>query len=225
MAAFTLNPDGVGTYSDWTNVGGATALISCSDASDATYIQNPADATGRRHSFTMEGLPVYAMTIVGDVSHNARIGRTGAAPGTGQAHFRYSGTTSELPGGGWTFGTTWTDQVTAYALAPGAVAWTPAIVNATEIGIYSWGSAVDVPLCAKLYATGTFSLPGGGLVFLLASHVGWAIGANLLLEHMPRVALEVWRHKLPGLGRFMLEPDEWEPAWRAWRAHPFRVYG
>jgi hypothetical protein len=67
-----------------------------------------------------------------------------------------------------------------------------------------------------LYRTVTFTYDAGSadaFGHLLGSLAGFAIGAGLLLREMPALS-----RFMGARGRVWLRPDEYEPAWKAWRA-------
>jgi hypothetical protein len=67
-----------------------------------------------------------------------------------------------------------------------------------------------------LYRTIDFDYPSGSadsFAHNIATWAGLAIGAGLLLREMPALAAYIWAR-----GRILLRPDEYERAWRAWKA-------
>jgi hypothetical protein len=70
------------------------------------------------------------------------------------------------------------------------------------------------------YFTMTY-VPAGGAFMLILSTALAAIGANLMLSEMPGVAKHLFRSSR---GEHVLEPSDYEPAWRALRAHNYPAW-
>lgn len=221
MPAFSLDPNAVGTYAAWTNSGGVDALESVSDATDAHFIYVPAGAGPIRHSFGLANLPAEARVVVPPVVLYSRW--DGAIGGMEDcwSFFRSGGVDSDSVVA-HTKDAAWHDFNNNFAVSPSG-GWTPAILNATEIGVMGTSTATALTM-TKLQATGNYTTGGGGFAFLVVSLVGAMLGANLALADMPGIAREVARTHRPGEGISIIQVHEYEAALRELRAHPFRAW-
>ena len=218
MSAFTLYPLAAGYTSAWGI--GAGSRPTCVQTNDAgtSYITKDGSIAGI-DAYTLDDLPGGAATVNGNVTANGYWGRSAINPGNANNGFRYSGTNGF--GGAFTCPPSWTLQSDAFAQAPGAVPWTPAVLNLTEILCQDAGTGTGGVFqhVTQLYATGDYTPGSGGFAYLIASHILPLLGAAIPLSKMRELALAVWRTKLPGIGRTLILPHEYELAWREWAAY------
>lgn len=164
MPAFTLRPNGQGTFSDWTLGAGASKPAAASDQNDGTFVFDP--ATAGSESYTLDNLPATAGAISGALTWHLRGNKAlgGVDAGT-HAFLRLdgfhvtSGFSPGLPVGSIE------EQTATFATPPGGGVWTPAKVNALEIGVYN-GLSVTFNF-HELWLTGTYTATTGGLGLIL----------------------------------------------------------
>jgi hypothetical protein len=204
MPAFTLRPnaDG-GTYQGWASY----YYVYQSDASDATYMN-----TGQNGvyiaSYPMADLPADAGAVSGDVIWHDRNTFTGDAPVSDWALFRYAGTDSYI--GVASYGGYIAEATATYSLAPGSAAWTPTIINATEIGVYANMGINDFLYCYDLWATGTY-LQAGGCLIPIYNLIGPLLGASLLWKDFLKIGSQ-WHQASKGT-RIRWSKEELAKAW------------
>lgn len=210
MPSFTLRPNGNGAYAGWAG----HSYTSLSDASDTTYMNTNAEAEFYS-SYTMADLPADAGSISGDVTWHNRNTYTGDAPISQQAFFRYSSTNSLVGVASYYYLGGIGEATAAYALAPGSAAWTPAILNATEIGCYANMGFNDFLYCYDLWATGTY-LQSGAFFVSIYNLVGPVlVGANLLYREFAEMVTHAQRQS--HRRRIIFSPDEVSEAWREYK--------
>lgn len=217
MPSFTLRPTAQGTYNDFALGSGSDKPSAMSDASDGTWIS--LSGTSGADSYVMQDLPADADTVEGSVTWNGR--HTKAAGGSGgvSARLRYSGTNSDGASLAPATFPTINEETTAYALAPGGGAWTPAVLNATEIGVVS---TLDVNYSAyDVWATGSYAQAGGMGFLFFFSWLLPLLGAGLDLATFRR-AMALLGDVAPGRPRF--SDAEIVRHWRAYNAWAWRTY-
>ncbi len=121
-------------------------------------------------------------------------------------------------------GTAWTgDLGSAIGYASYNAAWTAGVtlpnVNSAPSGISCVANGTNNVLCTLLYREVDFTPAAGGFPFLITSLVGALLGPGVRLVDMPAIAALVRRR-----GRCLIQPHEYELAWRELRAHPFRAW-
>lgn len=222
MPAFALNPDGTGYLDEWTPSGSPSYTV-VADSSDASYLYLPASAPSKTSAFTLSAMPDDAYTVDGSVTWNARCKTNAGYTGTKYAFFRYSAT-NDVQAVTWTNNATFQAVTKAYALAPGGGAWTPAVLNATEIGIACDPNVTEV-WCAKLQATGNYTADPGGCAVLMWALFGALVGGNLTLLDVARLARARARLAVRGC-RVLVRPDEYGDVlrWMTEYRHPIRVF-
>jgi len=221
MPAFQINPTAEGFYTGWTNAGGATKVISVTDAVDGNYIH---DAGGIAYqTFVLEDLPTEAVAIEGDVVGFERSRTAGTPDDPIRIRLRYSGTDADSTNISNT--TSFTDYTKNFGTAPGAVPWTPTILNATEGGVVTLAAAfAQQNRCTRFYLYGNYTPAGGGFAFLVVGLVGGLLGASLMLADMPGIARAVAQARVPGVGVSIIQPHEYQRALDELKSHPFRRY-
>jgi len=164
VPAFTLRPNGQGTFSDWTLGAGASKPSAASDQNDGTFVFDP--ATGGTESYTLDNLPATAGAISGALTYHIRGNKALGGVDNGTHGFlRLSGAhvtsafATSFPVGSID------EQTIVFTLPPGGGPWTPAKVNALEIGIYN-GLSVTLNF-HEMWLTGTYTATTGGLGLIL----------------------------------------------------------
>jgi len=225
MPAFTLEATAEGANTAWTASAG-TKVNCVSDADDGTYIYISGASSPGRQSFAAQDLPADAVGITAPVTCNAR-GKDGTSTADLiYSHFRYGGGNYE-DGTGWNFSTSVAAYARDWATGPGGGAWTIAMLNACEIGVYRAGSTNTVWV-TKYNVTGNY-IQAGACFLPIWSLLLPLLGAGIALPYMPRIALEMGRRPLaPGLCRVRFRPDEYASALRSlrdWRRPAFAFLG
>lgn len=215
MPAFTLEATAEGVNTQWTLGAGASKTVAVSDSDDGTYIYT---AGTNRQSFVTADLPADAVGVTAPVTCNCRGADVSATADLIHSHFRYSAANYE-DGTGWNFSTTPANYTRDWPTGPGGGAWTVAMLNACEMGVYKGGTTNNVRVY-KLNLSGNYFQAGACFIPLL-SLAAAAIGPGLQLVHMPGLARFIFEHRrMPGGARILIRPDEYEAAlasWRGWR--------
>jgi hypothetical protein len=217
MPAFTLEATAEGANTEWTLGSGASKTVAVSDSDDGTYIQITGVTSPGRQSFVAQDLPADAVGITPPVTCNARGKDVSATNDLVYSHFRYSAANYE-DATGWDFSTSVAAYTRDWANAPGGGSWTPAILNACEIGVYRAGTTNTV-MVMKYNVTGNYYQAGACFIPILSLMFG-LIGAGLSAADMPALARFIFDHRrMPGGARVLIRPDEYREALESWRRY------
>lgn len=227
MPAYTLEATAEGANTGWTLAAGASKTVAVSDTSDATYLTQSPTGVPSRQSFTMQDLPSDAEAVTAPVTCNCRGKDVTGTVDRCYSHWRYSGANYE-DATGWNFSTTIADYTRDWSTGPGGAAWTPAMLNACEMGFARLAGTNFTMAVYKYNVTGNYEQPGATFISI------WQVvlpllGAGLGLVHMRGIAREMARrHQPDGGARVWFRPDEYAEAlrvYREWRRPAFAFLG
>lgn len=233
----TLTASDTGAFDNWTlGAGGSkAAAVDPPDDDDNTYIEE--STNGERQAFVTDDLPTEAFRVT---THTLvrRIRRTGGTAAASIGFLRLSAVNTDS--GTALHGTAYGATSNVDLAKPGGGTYSdPADVNATQIGVAL--DSGDSPIrCTTLKWDVTWEHAAGGLVFLIGSLIGPALGAAVLLREIPGLAAFLHqvtrrgclrhRRKVPdcpdcrrGCGGHLIWPEEYRSVWEELRA-PRRRY-
>lgn len=222
MPVISLNPTAEGTYTGFTNSGGANKTASVTDAVDSNFVWRIDNSAGYQ-SFVTEDLPSHAVDI-NSVEWMGRLGRSGIPTAKRGCFASVSGLAGYATGENYNndFPPNWTDVLNKdIPTDPSAAPWTVASVNAAQVGIGSdgTGGGGNNVQCTRLYLSVDYVPATGGFAYLIGQWILPLLGAAIPFASMREIARMV---RLAGGPR--IKKSELEKAWRELVEHPWRVY-
>ena len=217
MPAFTLEATADSGNNDaWALGAGTTKWQAMADSDDGTYIQRTPGT--QRQGFVTENLPGEAVAIVGSVTVNMRGKDVTVTADTCAASIWYSSTDYDRAGQDFT--TSIVDYPKAFANLSGTP-FTPAIINASEIGVHRLAGTSNTMNVYKLNMTGNYQVGGGGFSFLVVGLIGAMLGGGILIGDMPGIVSAVQQ---ADPANSLITPGEVARAYAELKAHPHRRY-
>ena len=217
MASRTLLPDAAGFYTAWTVGAGSRPTLAQTNDGDTSYAITAGNV---RDSYAVDNLQPSDVTV-NSVTAHAYTKRTTSGAGTTKLFTRYNSVNDD----GTFFShnlNNYTIHSEAFANAPGGGGWTPAIVDATEVGLLHGGGAAPGVRYTQIWLVVVTTESSGESFIVLLSQILPLLGAALPFSAMREIARAAWRIKTPGVGSGLILPSEYAEAWRALRdyRHP-----
>lgn len=176
MATVDLLPNGNGYSIQWVLSAGTRPSCLWTNDGATSYISKDTASVGI-DSYTLDDMPAGAVSINSVVVY-AYVGRSATGPGNGNIGVRYNST--NLFSSAAIFPGSWNQWTYTAANAPGGGAWTPTILNSTEVMVRAQGDGTSgvSAYCTQLYVHVDY-VPGGSMFMIIMSLLGPLIGSCL----------------------------------------------
>lgn len=218
MPAFTQN--GLSNQSgNLRNAGGANILASLQTNDGDTSYGYSLSGEGRAQYLNPTQLPAAAAAVTS--ATNANLSKEDGPGG--------SGVTLNWDGDSWNTGQALNTGYAYKSDSHDAARMTVALINSDYLGVWQVTAGGRGIRTTYIRRTGNYVAGSGGFLWLLQSYVPFLIGAGLSLCHMTALARTiyeapmVWSHGKP-ICRSLIQPNEYAPALREWRAYTHPVY-
>lgn len=147
----TLNPEAAGTYSQWT--GGGTTFAGLADENDNTAVSGTG-ATRRNQTYNIQNHTSFADDIITSINVTARCKRGASATVSISLMIKGANGLFYSSAQGWVLGTGFLNYTRVWTTDPSTgVAYTPAAINTTEIGVnFTLSNTARIANCSKIWA-------------------------------------------------------------------------
>ena len=166
MPTINLACASIGTHDAWTLLAGATKVIAVAAPDDDGTTRIGISVLNAKQSFNMDNLPAGSASV-STVDLIARMSESGVSAITARAFVLLSGTI--VNGATRAVTSTWTTYTDLAIARPGGGTWTPADVNAMEVGVEEDTDSADSVLCTTLYSTVAYTVGSGDYAIFIAS--------------------------------------------------------
>lgn len=196
MPVTTLNPLSIGSFSVWSNAGGASKMASTTapDDEDTTYVTLTGLSGTSRQSFNMDALPANAKAVQTHTA-TARLRRNTTSVLTNVDLFLAQGGGGSLTTGTAARpGTSYADRNEVDLVSPNGATWTVALINATEVGVHSSSAGADEEeRCTTIKWAVTWQPDASGFAVFCGSLIG-GFGSYIALSQLPAIAATIAKH-------------------------------